>query len=92
MMGIWEISFGWEIWIEVEDFCEFVNKKFKCLVLDKEVCLCNVYVVKVNCVEKDVEGNVIIVYCIYDLDILGKDFVDGCKVKGVIYWVDVGMV
>lgn len=51
------------------------------------MCLCNVYVIKVEWVEKDVSGKIIIIYCIYDFEILGKNFVDGCKVKGVIYWV-----
>lgn len=88
-MGSCEVLFSVEIWIDCVDFCEEVNKQYKCLVLGKEVCLCNVYVIKVECVEKDVEGNIIIIFCIYDVDILSKDLVDGCKVKGVIYWVSV---
>ncbi|VEL97134.1 glutaminyl-tRNA synthetase [Alteromonas sp. 76-1] len=89
-MGTREISFGREIWIEAEDFRESANKKFKRLVLDKEVRLRNAYVVKANRVEKDAEGNVTTVYCTYDVDTLGKDPADGRKVKGVIHWVDAG--
>ena len=89
-MGTREISFGREIWIEAEDFRESANKKFKRLVLDKEVRLRNAYVVKANRVEKDAEGNVTTVYCTYDADTLGKDPADGRKVKGVIHWVDAG--
>ncbi|WP_339890516.1 glutamine--tRNA ligase [uncultured Alteromonas sp.] len=89
-MGTREISFGREIWIEAEDFRESANKKFKRLVLDKEVRLRNAYVVKANLVEKDAEGNVTTVYCTYDADTLGKDPADGRKVKGVIHWVDAG--
>lgn len=89
-MGTREISFGREIWIEAEDFRESANKKFKRLVLDKEVRLRNAYVVKANRVEKDAEGNVTTVYCSYDADTLGKDPADGRKVKGVIHWVDAG--
>ncbi|MDO6565962.1 glutamine--tRNA ligase [Alteromonas sp. 1_MG-2023] len=89
-MGTREINFGREIWIEAEDFRESANKKFKRLVLDKEVRLRNAYVVKANRVEKDAEGNVTTVYCTYDADTLGKDPADGRKVKGVIHWVDAG--
>jgi len=89
-MGTREISFGREIWIEAEDFRESANKKFKRLVLDKEVRLRNAYVVKANRVEKDADGNVTTVYCTYDPDTLGKDPADGRKVKGVIHWVDAG--
>ncbi len=88
-MGTRELSFGREVWIEADDFRESANKKFKRLVLDKEVRLRNAYVVKANRVEKDEQGNVTTVYCTYDADTLGKDPADGRKVKGVIHWVDV---
>ena len=88
-MGTRNLKFGREVWIEAEDFRESANKKFKRLVLDKEVRLRNAYVVKANRVEKDAEGNVTTVYCTYDADTLGKDPADGRKVKGVIHWVDV---
>ena len=88
-MGTRNLKFGREVWIEAEDFRESANKKFKRLVLDKEVRLRNAYVVKANRVEKDAEGNVTTVYCTYDPDTLGKDPADGRKVKGVIHWVDV---
>ena len=87
-MGMREIGFSREVWIEAEDFREAANKKFKRLVLDKEVRLRNAYVIKANRVEKDAEGNVTTVYCTYDADTLGKDPADGRKVKGVIHWVD----
>ena len=88
-MGTRNLSFGREVWIEAEDFRESANKKFKRLVLDKEVRLRNAYVIKANRVEKDAEGNVTTVYCTFDPDTLGKDPADGRKVKGVIHWVDV---
>lgn len=88
-MGSRELAFGAEVWIEAEDFREEANKKFKRLVLGKEVRLRNAYVVKAERVEKDANGNVTTVYCTYDPDTLGKDPADGRKVKGVIHWVDV---
>ncbi|MEC7132513.1 MAG: glutamine--tRNA ligase, partial [Pseudomonadota bacterium] len=87
-MGTRTISFSREVYIEAEDFRESANKKFKRLVLDKEVRLRNAYVVKANRVEKDENGNVTTVFCTYDADTLGKDPADGRKVKGVIHWVD----
>ncbi|MCW8092200.1 glutamine--tRNA ligase [Alteromonas sp. ASW11-130] len=87
-MGTREIKFSREIWIEAEDFRESANKKFKRLVLDKEVRLRNAYVVKAVRADKDEAGNISTVYCEYDPDTLGKDPEDGRKVKGVIHWVD----
>lgn len=87
-MGKREIAFSRELWIEAEDFREAANKKFKRLVLGKEVRLRNAYVVKAERVEKDAAGNVTVVYCQYDPETLGKDPSDGRKVKGVIHWVD----
>lgn len=87
-MGTRALSFGREVFIEADDFREEANKKFKRLVLDKEVRLRNAYVVKANRVEKDDNGKITTVYCSYDPDTLGKDPADGRKVKGVIHWVD----
>ncbi|NMH58506.1 glutamine--tRNA ligase [Alteromonas ponticola] len=87
-MGTREIEFSREVWIEAEDFRETANKKFKRLVLDKEVRLRNAYVVKAVRVDKDDAGNITTVYCEYDPETLGNDPADGRKVKGVIHWVD----
>lgn len=87
-MGERTIPFSREVWIEADDFREEANKKFKRLVLGKEVRLRNAYVVKAERVEKDANGNVTTIFCTYDADTLGKDPADGRKVKGVIHWVD----
>ncbi|OOE97312.1 glutamine--tRNA ligase [Salinivibrio sp. IB643] len=86
-MGTRQVPFSSEIWIEREDFRESANKKYKRLVLDKEVRLRNAYVVKAERCDKDEDGNITTVYCRYDPDTLGKDPADGRKVKGVIHWV-----
>jgi glutaminyl-tRNA synthetase len=86
-MGSRDIPFSREIFIESEDFREEANKKFKRLVLGKEVRLRNAYVIKAERIEKDVDGNVICIYCSFDEQTLGKDPADGRKVKGVIHWV-----
>ncbi|PJC85480.1 glutamine--tRNA ligase [Vibrio sp. HA2012] len=86
-MGSREVPFTREIWIEREDFREEANKKYKRLVLGKEVRLRGAYVVKAERVEKDAEGNITTIFCRYDADTLGKNPEDGRKVKGVIHWV-----
>ncbi|MGJ8682829.1 MAG: glutamine--tRNA ligase, partial [Paraglaciecola sp.] len=85
--GSRKIPFTKELFIEAEDFREEANKKFKRLVLGKEVRLRNAYVIKAERVDKDEDGKVTTVYCTYDADTLGKDPADGRKVKGVIHWV-----
>jgi glutaminyl-tRNA synthetase len=86
-MGTREVPFTREIFIEAEDFKEEANKKFKRLVLGKEVRLRNAYVIKAERVEKDAHGNITTIYASYDPQTLGKDPADGRKVKGVIHWV-----
>lgn len=86
-MGTREVAFSRELWIEREDFREEANKKYKRLVLGKEVRLRGAYVIKAERVEKDADGNITTIFCSYDADTLGKDPADGRKVKGVIHWV-----
>jgi glutaminyl-tRNA synthetase len=75
------------LWIERDDFREEANKKYKRLVLGKEVRLRGAYVIKAERIEKDAEGKITAIICSYDADTLGKNPEDGRKVKGVIHWV-----
>ncbi|HDR1338143.1 glutamine--tRNA ligase [Pasteurella multocida] len=86
-LGVRELPFTRELYIDQADFREEANKQYKRLVLGKEVRLRNAYVIKAERVEKDAEGNITTVYCTYDPDTLGKNPADGRKVKGVIQWV-----
>jgi len=86
-MGKRILPFTRELYIEREDFRIEANKKFKRLVLDKEVRLRNAYVIKANRFDEDADGNITTVYCSYDPETLGKNPADGRKVKGVIHWV-----
>ncbi|MEZ9245797.1 glutamine--tRNA ligase [Vibrio lentus] len=86
-MGTREVPFTREVWIERDDFREEANKKYKRLVLGKEVRLRGAYVIKAERIEKDAEGNVTTIFCSYDNETLGKNPADGRKVKGVIHWV-----
>jgi glutaminyl-tRNA synthetase len=86
-MGTRKVPFSRELWIEKEDFKESANKKFKRLVLDKEVRLRNAYFLRADRCDVDENGNVTTVYCTYDPTTLGTDPEDGRKAKGVIHWV-----
>ncbi|GAA3913990.1 glutamine--tRNA ligase/YqeY domain fusion protein [Litoribacillus peritrichatus] len=86
-MGNRELPFTREILIDKEDFREEANKKFKRLVLGKEVRLRNAYVIQANEVIKDESGEIVEILCTYDPETLGKNPADGRKVKGVIHWV-----
>ena len=86
-MGSREVPFSRELYIEREDFREEANKKYKRLVLGKEVRLRGAYVIQADRIEKDAEGNITTIFCSYDKDTLGKNPADGRKVKGVIHWV-----
>lgn len=86
-MGTREVPFSREIWIEADDFRVEANKKYKRLVLGKEVRLRGAYVIKAERIEQDEEGNITTIFCSYDPQTLGKNPEDGRKVKGVIHWV-----
>jgi glutaminyl-tRNA synthetase len=86
-MGTREVPFTREVFIERDDFREEANKKYKRLVLGKEVRLRGAYVIKAERIEKDDDGNITTIFCSYDADTLGKNPADGRKVKGVIHWV-----
>ncbi|MDP2571042.1 glutamine--tRNA ligase [Vibrio penaeicida] len=88
-MGEREVPFTRELFIEKDDFREEANKKYKRLVLGKEVRLRGAYVIKAERIEKDAEGNITTIFCSYDDETLGKNPSDGRKVKGVIHWVSV---
>ncbi|GAB7220681.1 glutamine--tRNA ligase [Vibrio comitans] len=86
-MGSREVPFTREVWIEADDFREEANKKYKRLVLGKEVRLRGAYVIKAERIEKDEQSNITTIFCTYDDETLGKNPADGRKVKGVIHWV-----
>ncbi len=86
-MGERTLHFSREIYIDKDDFRESANKKFKRLVLGKEVRLRNAYVIRADEVIKDDQGEPIELRCSYDPETLGKNPADGRKVKGVIHWV-----
>jgi len=85
-MGSRNLPFSREIYIDQADFRETANKKYKRLVLGKEVRLRNAYVIQANEIIKNEHDEIIELRCTYDENTLGKN-PEGRKVKGVIHWV-----
>jgi len=86
-LGTRAIPFTREIYIDVDDFREEANKKYKRLVLGKRVRLRNAYVIEADEVVKDDRGDIVEVRAHTIPDTIGCDPADGIKPGGVIQWV-----
>ncbi|QXM07289.1 glutamine--tRNA ligase/YqeY domain fusion protein [Crassaminicella indica] len=87
-MGIRQIPFSREIYIEQEDFMENPPKKYHRLYPGNEVRLKHAYFIKCNDVIKDKNGNILEIHCTYDKETKSGTGFTGRKVKGTIHWVD----
>ena len=87
-MGMRQIPFSREIYIEQEDFMENPPKKYFRLFPGNEVRLKHAYFIKCNEVIKDDEGNVVELHCTYDPETKSGSGFTGRKVKGTLHWVD----
>ena len=88
-LGSRQIAFGKEVYIEQEDFIEVKpNKKWKRLCLGEEVRLMNAYFVRAESVEKDEQGNIVLVHCTYDPETRSGSNFDGRKPNGTIHFVE----
>jgi len=85
-MGVRQVPFTREIFIDRGDFEEVAPPGFKRLVPGGEVRLRGAYVIRCDEVLKDASGEVTELICSIDTDTLGKQ-PEGRKVKGVIHWV-----
>lgn len=88
-LGVKQVPFGKELWIEREDFMEEPPKKYFRLFPGNEVRLMNAYFVKCVGYEKDENGQVTVVHCTYDPITKNGTGFTGRKVKGTIHWVPV---
>lgn len=86
-LGIRQVPFGREIYIEREDFLEDAPKKFFRLTLGKEVRLKGAYFILCNEVIKDENGKITELLCTYDPETKSGSGFTGRKVKGTIHWV-----
>ncbi len=86
-LGIRQIPFGRELYIERADFMEEPPRKYFRMFPGNEVRLMNAYFVKCTGCVKDENGNVVEVHGTYDPASKGGNSPDGRKVKGTIHWV-----
>ncbi|SDO02051.1 glutaminyl-tRNA synthetase [Paenibacillus sp. yr247] len=87
-MGIRQIPFSREIYIEQDDFMENPPNKYFRLFPGNEVRLKNAYFIKCNDFIKDENGKVVELHCTYDVETKSGSGFTGRKVKGTIHWVD----
>ena len=87
-MGMRQIPFSRELYIEQDDFMENPPKKYFRLFPGNEVRLKNAYFIKCEDVIKDETGNVVELRCTYDIETKSGSGFTGRKVKGTLHWVD----
>ncbi|MBC9786333.1 glutamine--tRNA ligase/YqeY domain fusion protein [Heliobacterium chlorum] len=87
-MGIRQIPFSREIYIEQDDFMENPPSKYFRLFPGNEVRLKNAYFIKCHDVVKDEQGNVVEIHCTYDPETKSGSGFNARKVKGTIHWID----
>ena len=85
-IGVRELPFEREIYIDQDDYMVDPPKGYKRLVPGGEVRLRGSYVIRADEAITDADGNIVELLCSYDPDTLGKN-PEGRKVKGVIHWV-----
>jgi glutaminyl-tRNA synthetase len=89
-MGVREIPFTRELYIDRSDFSEDTSlgrKKFKRLVMGDYVRLRSAYVIKAEAVNKDDAGNITSIVASLVADTVGANPPEGIKPRGVIHWV-----
>ena len=87
-MGVREIPFSREIYIEQDDFMEDPPKKYFRLFPGNEVRLKHAYFIKCKDIVKDKDGIITELHCTYDPATKSGSGFTGRKVKGTIHWVD----
>ncbi len=88
-MGVREVPFGREVYIEQDDFMENPPHKFFRLAPGTEVRLKGAYIVKCTGFSKDEIGNIKEIYCTYDPATRSGGHMSEKKVKGTLHWVSV---
>ena len=86
-LGVRQVPFSRELYIERDDFMEVPVPKYKRLYPGNEVRLMHAYFVKCVGVDKDEAGNITAVHCTYDPETKAGSGFTGRKVKGTIHWV-----
>ncbi len=89
-MGIRQVPFSRELYIEADDFMEIPAPKYFRLYPGNEVRLKGAYFVKCTDVIKNDDGSIKEVHCTYDPETKSGSGFTGRKVKATIHWVDAG--
>ncbi|PRO66648.1 glutamine--tRNA ligase/YqeY domain fusion protein [Alkalicoccus urumqiensis] len=87
-MGMREIPFSREIYIEREDFMEDPPKKYFRLFPDNEVRIKHAYFIHCHDYKKDENGQITELYCTYDPETKSGSGFTGRKVKGTLHYVE----
>ncbi|PLR96907.1 glutamine--tRNA ligase/YqeY domain fusion protein [Bacillus sp. T33-2] len=87
-MGMRQIPFSREIYVEQDDFMENPPAKYFRLFPGNEVRLKHAYFIKCEEVVKDENGEVVELRCTYDPETKSGTGFTGRKVKGTLHWVD----
>ena len=86
--GTRQIPFSRELYIERDDFMENAPKKFFRMTPGNEVRLKGAYIVKCVGVEKNTDGDITLIHCVYDPETRsGSGANANRKVKGTLHWV-----
>jgi len=86
-MGMRDMIFSRELYIDASDFEEVPPPKFFRLKPEGEVRLMGAYIIKCEEIVKDEKGNISEIRCTADLETGNGNPVDGRKVKGTIHWL-----
>ena len=87
-MGLRQIPFSREIYIEQDDFMEIPPHKYFRLFPGNEVRLKNAYFVKCTDFIKDADGNIVEIHATYDPETKSGSGFNARKVKGTIHWIN----
>ena len=86
-LGIREVAFTRELYIEASDFAEVPPPKFHRLRPDGEVRLMGAYIVRLTDIVKNDDGSIRELHVTADLETGSGMPSDGRKVKGTVHWV-----
>lgn len=85
--GTRDIIFSRELWIEKEDFKEEANRKYKRLVVGRDIRLKNGYIINCTGCKKDDDGNILEVYAEYYPESRSGADNSNIKSKGTIHYI-----
>ncbi len=88
--GTRTLPFTREIYIDRDDFAEMPPPKFFRLKPGGEVRLMGAYIVRLDEIVKDGDGNPVELRCTADLETGDGNPADGRKVKGTVHWLSAG--